>query len=143
MPLPPPLPVDLAGIQLDPAQGLASQLYRDLRERILDGRLRSGTRLPASRELALLLGVSRNTVTRAFDQLYAEGYIEGQVGAGTYVVELAGMTPRPSPAGGGPADFHGGPVKQMPRDRSREKRAARFLSLERLRGGYRLGKILF
>ncbi len=48
-----------------------------------------------------------------------------------------------SPAGGGPADFHGGPVKQMPRDRSREKRAARFLSLERLRGGYRLGKILF
>ena len=89
------LPVDLAGIQLDPAQGLASQLYRALRERILDGRLRSGTRLPASRELALLLGVSRNTVTRAFDQLYAEGYVEGQTGAGTFVVELHGMAPRP------------------------------------------------
>ncbi len=97
-----PLPVDLAGIRLDPAQGLAIQLYRQLRERILDGRLRGGARLPASRELAARLGVSRNTVTRAFDQLYAEGYIEGQVGAGTYVVELAGMTPRPSPAGGGP-----------------------------------------
>lgn len=89
------LPVDLAGIQLDPAQGLASQLYRALRERILDGRLRSGTRLPASRELATQLGVSRNTVTRAFDQLYAEGYIEGQIGAGTYVVELHGMAPQP------------------------------------------------
>ncbi|MDM8350606.1 PLP-dependent aminotransferase family protein [Pseudomonas sp. sp1636] len=89
MPLPVPLPVDLSGIRLDPAQGLARQLYRALRERILDGRLGGGTRLPASRDLARLLGISRNTVIRAFDQLYAEGYVEGRVGAGTYVAELA------------------------------------------------------
>ncbi len=99
MPVPsaPPLPVDLSGIQLDAQQGLARQLYQALRERILDGRLQRRTRLPASRDLASLLGISRNTVTRAFDQLYAEGYIEGRIGAGTYVAELSGAT-RPTPA---------------------------------------------
>ncbi|MFV3091077.1 GntR family transcriptional regulator, partial [Pseudomonas sp. GW6] len=66
----PALPFDLSGIHLQPGQGLARQLYQALRERILDGRLASGTRLPASRELATLLGISRNTVTRALDQLY-------------------------------------------------------------------------
>ncbi|MNQ79801.1 HTH-type transcriptional regulatory protein GabR [compost metagenome] len=96
----PPLPVDLSGIQLDPRQGLARQLYQALRERILDGRLPAGARLPASRELAGLLDLSRNTVTRAFDQLYAEGYVEGRVGAGTYVAELAGVVrPVTLPAG--------------------------------------------
>ena len=53
--------------------------------------------MPASRDLANLLGISRNTVTRAFDQLYAEGYIEGRIGAGTYVAELSAAT-RPAPA---------------------------------------------
>lgn len=101
MALPPPLPVDLSGIQLDSSQGLARQLYQALRERILDGRLVSGARLPASRDLAGLLGISRNTVTRAFDQLYAEGYVEGRIGAGTYVAELAGVVrPAPSVAAG-------------------------------------------
>jgi len=92
-----PLPVDLSGIHLDPQRGLARQLYQALRERILDGRLQSRTRLPASRDLASLLGISRNTVTRAFDQLYAEGYIEGRIGAGTYVAEL-NAAKRPVPA---------------------------------------------
>ncbi|WP_342244656.1 MocR-like pyridoxine biosynthesis transcription factor PdxR [Pseudomonas sp. OTU5201] len=95
MPATPPLPVDLSGIRLDPGQGLARQLYQALRERILDGRLASRTRLPATRDLAALLGISRNTVTRAFDQLYAEGYVEGRVGDGTYVAELS--TARPVP----------------------------------------------
>lgn len=88
MTFPAPLPFDLAGIQLDSRQGLARQLYLALRERILDGRLRSGTRLPAGRELAEVLGVSRNTVGRAVDQLYAEGYVQARVGDGTYVVPL-------------------------------------------------------
>ncbi|WP_446730775.1 MocR-like pyridoxine biosynthesis transcription factor PdxR [Pseudomonas sp. OTU750018] len=92
-----PLPVDLSGIHLDPQRGLARQLYQALRERILDGRLQSRTRLPASRDLANLLSISRNTVTRAFDQLYAEGYIEGRIGAGTYVAELSAVK-RPAPA---------------------------------------------
>jgi len=101
-----PLPVDLSGIHLDPQRGLARQLYQALRERILDGRLQSRTRLPASRDLANLLGISRNTVTRAFDQLYAEGYIEGRIGAGTYVAELSGAT-RPTPAPSAQAQLSG------------------------------------
>ncbi|KFF33613.1 hypothetical protein G039_0326010 [Pseudomonas aeruginosa VRFPA01] len=82
------LPFDAAGIHLDPAQGLARQLYAALRERILDGRLGSRTRMPASRELAQALKVSRNTVVRAYEQLHAEGYIDGRTGDGTYVAEL-------------------------------------------------------
>ena len=101
-----PLPVDLSGIHLDPQHGLARQLYQALRERILDGRLQRRTRLPASRDLANLLGISRNTVTRAFDQLYAEGYIEGRIGAGTYVAELSGAT-RPTPVPSAQAQLSG------------------------------------
>ncbi|SIS16408.1 transcriptional regulator, GntR family [Aquipseudomonas alcaligenes] len=92
----PPLPVDLSGIRLSGA-GLARQLYQGLRERILDGRLAGRSRLPASRDLARVLGVSRNTVTRALDQLYAEGYIEGRVGDGTYVADVAGLRATPVP----------------------------------------------
>jgi GntR family transcriptional regulator/MocR family aminotransferase len=77
-----------AGIELDRRQGLSRQLYQALRVRVLDGRLASGTRLPASRDLAAALAISRNSVVRAYDQLYAEGFIEGRVGDGTYVAQL-------------------------------------------------------
>jgi GntR family transcriptional regulator / MocR family aminotransferase len=79
-----------AGIELDRRQGLSRQLYQALRVRVLDGRLASGTRLPASRDLAAALSISRNSVVRAYDQLYAEGFIEGRVGDGTYVAQLPG-----------------------------------------------------
>ena len=91
-----PLPVDLTGLCLQPGAGLARQLYQALRERMLDGRLPGGTRLPASRQLAELLGVSRNTVNRALDQLYAEGYVQARVGDGTYVADLAAGAPLPA-----------------------------------------------
>lgn len=77
-----------AGIELDRRLGLSRQLYQALRIRVLDGRLASGTRLPASRDLAAALVISRNSVVRAYDQLYAEGFIEGRVGDGTYVAQL-------------------------------------------------------
>jgi GntR family transcriptional regulator/MocR family aminotransferase len=64
---------------------LYRQLYQALRQAILTGRLSPGTRLPSSRELAMELGVSRNTIVNAFEQLLAEGYVEGKIGAGTYV----------------------------------------------------------
>lgn len=82
------MPFNPAGIELDRRQGLSRQLYQALRLRVLDGRLASGTRLPASRDLAAALGISRNSVVRAYDQLYAEGFIEGRVGDGTYVAQL-------------------------------------------------------
>ncbi|WP_053150461.1 PLP-dependent aminotransferase family protein [Pseudomonas sp. P97.38] len=85
----PPLSFNPAGIELDRRQGLSRQLYQALRARVLDGRLASGTRLPASRDLAAALSISRNSVVRAYDQLYAEGFIEGRVGDGTYVAQLS------------------------------------------------------
>ncbi|MDO7898492.1 MocR-like pyridoxine biosynthesis transcription factor PdxR [Pseudomonas citrulli] len=88
----PPLSFNPAGIELDRGQGLSRQLYQALRTRVLDGRLASGTRLPASRDLASALSISRNSVVRAYDQLYAEGFIEGRVGDGTYVAKLSGAT---------------------------------------------------
>jgi len=64
---------------------LYRQLYNELRGAILAGQLVPGTRLPSTRELAAELGLSRTTVLNSFDQLIAEGYLEGQTGAGTYV----------------------------------------------------------
>jgi GntR family transcriptional regulator/MocR family aminotransferase len=81
-------PSSLAGIELDRARGLSQQLYHALRQRILDGGLSGGTRLPASRDLAATLAISRNSVLRAYDQLFAEGFIEARVGNGTYVAML-------------------------------------------------------
>lgn len=89
----PSLTFDFAGIELDRRQGLSRQLYQALRQRILDGRLGSGTRLPASRDLAAALSISRNSVMRAYDQLYAEGFTEGRVGDGTYVAQLPDKKP--------------------------------------------------
>jgi GntR family transcriptional regulator / MocR family aminotransferase len=79
--------VPYAFVNLDGANGtpLYRQLYDELRTAILAGQLRAGTRLPSTRELAAELRVSRNTVLNAFEQLLAEGYVEGQVGSGTYV----------------------------------------------------------
>ena len=84
----PALSFDPAGIQLDAKRGLSRGLYQALRARVLDGRLASGTRMPASRDLARALAISRNTVMRAYDQLLAEGFIEGRVGDGTYVAVI-------------------------------------------------------
>lgn len=81
---------ELLALRLDPASGvpLQQQLVRELREAVLSGRLAPRFRLPPTRLLARDLGVSRNTVLAAFEQLSAEGYLEGKVGAGTYVAAL-------------------------------------------------------
>ncbi|MGA2977720.1 MAG: PLP-dependent aminotransferase family protein [Spirochaetia bacterium] len=70
------------------------QVFTQIRDAIRDGRLRSGDRLPATRELARTLGVARNTVARAYEDLLAEGYIEGRIGSGTYVSDGLGELPR-------------------------------------------------
>ncbi|MGH9673016.1 MAG: PLP-dependent aminotransferase family protein [Bryobacteraceae bacterium] len=75
----------MRGLSRASARSLHRQLYEELREAILSRRLRSGTRLPSTRELAAELKISRNTVMSAFEQLLAEGYLEGKVGSGTYV----------------------------------------------------------
>lgn len=64
---------------------LYRKIYEAIRTSILTGEFHSGRQLPASRELARKLEVSRMTVINAYDQLIAEGYIEGRVGSGTFV----------------------------------------------------------
>jgi GntR family transcriptional regulator/MocR family aminotransferase len=68
-------------------RGLAQGIYDSLREAILDGRLAPNDRLPPTRELSESLGVSRHTVTTAYARLTAEGFLDGRVGAGTFVAQ--------------------------------------------------------
>jgi len=77
----------LLSISLDRDGGdsLQAQIFDQVRSAILNSRLSPGTRLPATRTLAVELGVSRNTILGAFERLYAEGYIEGRSGSGTQV----------------------------------------------------------
>lgn len=77
------------------ADGLARQIYAQLRAAILDGRLRAGDRLLPSRELARRLGVARLTVATAYEWLQAEGYVYGRVGAGTFVARIFDGSPPP------------------------------------------------
>ncbi|MEV8515412.1 PLP-dependent aminotransferase family protein [Dactylosporangium sp. NPDC051484] len=60
-----------------------------LREAIRSGRLGPRTRLPSSRDLAEQLGLARGTVTQAYAQLVAEGWVVGAVGRGTWVADGA------------------------------------------------------
>lgn len=69
----------------DDGTPLARRLATSIAEAILSGRLRPGTRLPATRRLATDMGIARNTVTAAYDRLLAEGYVTARVGAGTFV----------------------------------------------------------
>src|SRR5258708_5583583 len=64
---------------------LYEQLYDGIRRAILEGRLRPDDRLPATRLIAEELGVSRNIVVMAFEQLMMEGYIRGRRGSGSFV----------------------------------------------------------
>ena len=64
---------------------LYRQIYEAIRLGILSGEYESEMRLPASRLLAKQLGVARMTIINAYEQLFAEGYLEGKTGAGTFV----------------------------------------------------------
>lgn len=64
---------------------LSVEIYRQIRDGIVQGVLRPGDRLPASRELAATLNVSRMTVTVAYERLVAEGFASARVGDGTFV----------------------------------------------------------
>lgn len=65
------------------------QLYRLLRQCILEGRLGAGTRLPSSRQLAADLGIARNTVLQVYEQLAVEGYVSAATGRGTFVEDIS------------------------------------------------------
>lgn len=76
-------------LSLDPNSTipLYRQIYAQIREMVLSGELPAGSPLPASRTLAETYHVARVTVTTAYEQLQAEGFVTAQVGAGTCVAE--------------------------------------------------------
>lgn len=76
-------------LTVDHAAGdLEGQIYQELRDGILAGRLLSGQPLPATRPMARSIGVARSTVVKAFERLRAEGYIGAVKGSSTRVSAL-------------------------------------------------------
>jgi GntR family transcriptional regulator/MocR family aminotransferase len=113
-------------LQRHSTQPLFVQLCEQIRQRIVSGQIDTRLRLPPSRNLAIELDISRSTVVTAYEQLVAEGYIEGRRGSGYYVRELAGsdypgrqvrkpLTEEPVylPAGGSPLTHPGYPDNRL------------------------------
>uniref|UniRef100_UPI0027E32197 aminotransferase-like domain-containing protein n=1 Tax=Pseudonocardia lacus TaxID=2835865 RepID=UPI0027E32197 len=88
----PPLVLDR-----DAGRPLAVQLAEGLRAATADGTLRAGDRLPSTRALATALGVSRTVTAAAYEQLLAEGWVQGRRGSGTFVVDAPGRVAAPGP----------------------------------------------
>jgi GntR family transcriptional regulator / MocR family aminotransferase len=80
---------------LDPGsdEALYIQLYRSIREDILNGRIPPGSRLPSIRKLGSRLGLSRTPVSLAYEQLQAEGYLRSVPRSGLFAAELEGLQP--------------------------------------------------
>lgn len=114
------------GIKLDrnSEQPLKRQIYAQLRTQIMDGQLNAKDELPSTRELAKVLGVSRNTAGEAYAMLIAEGFVISRQGAATQVAEgvavkksePAMLRGQPSPGYPIKADFRTGrpDLRQFP-----------------------------
>jgi len=101
---------------------LNRQIYQAIREAILSQLLPSAMQLPSSRDLARELGISRNTVTYAYEQLIAEGYLETRAGSGTFIADTTPdqipdtrLTPPPltDPSGESELSAHGAQLIQQ------------------------------
>jgi GntR family transcriptional regulator / MocR family aminotransferase len=90
------LPADLPlVVDRDAAMPLAVQISAQVQASVVGGVLRAGDRLPSSRDLAATLGVSRTVVTNAYARLFAEGWLAGRHGSGTYVADVTSPPPGP------------------------------------------------
>lgn len=93
------------------SRGFAQALHRQLKAAILDGRLRPGARLPATRKSGAFFGVSRNTAAEVYERLSNEGYLVARRGSGAYVAETLPAAPPQAPPGGkDPSDHRLNPV---------------------------------
>jgi GntR family transcriptional regulator/MocR family aminotransferase len=93
---------------------LPRQLADQLRSAIGSGLLPIGARIPATRRLAAALGVSRNTVLAAYDDLLSDGLIACRVGAGSYVVRGIRRRSFADPDGNR-LTISSGPARNVPR----------------------------
>lgn len=85
---------------------LHDQLFEQLRQLILTGRLKPNTRVIATRFLAEQVGVSRRTVLFAYERLISEGYLETRPAVGTFVSPTLPDGARPPPVVNGTAPRH-------------------------------------
>lgn len=92
-----PGPTSLLSVTVDRSKRLTleEQLYRQIRDLVLDGRLKKGDRLPSTRRFALEIGVSRPIVQNAFERLSIEGFLESRQGSGHYVMSEKALPTRP------------------------------------------------
>jgi hypothetical protein len=111
------LELSLVADRDDPG-ALTSQIAGQLRDALADGRLATGERLPATRMLAGLLGVSRTVVTGAYAQLFAEGWVE-DAHARTYVAD--GAPGHPGASGSTEPARAGNPAALADRHSSRSR----------------------
>jgi GntR family transcriptional regulator/MocR family aminotransferase len=96
----------LTPLNLARDQCLQKQLFAQLREMIMSGRMAAGSRMPSTRMLAEQFDISRNTVLLSYDRLIAEGYLETRPAHGTFVALTPPGTARHSehPAGVQPGE---------------------------------------
>jgi len=77
----------MLGIHIDKNSkiSITRQLCDQLRILIIEGKLKSGDKLPSTRKLSSEFNISRNIVIEVYEQLIAEGFLETIAGSGTYV----------------------------------------------------------
>ena len=80
------------------------QIADGVRDAAAEGRLEAGRRLPPTRDLARQLGVNRNTVVAAYEQLATDGWVESRTGRGTFLAH--DTLGRPSGTAAGEAWFN-------------------------------------
>lgn len=125
------LPMIVGGVERTTLQ---NQVFEQIRAMILDGRLRAGSPLPATRELSAQMGISRNTAILAYERLISEGYIFTRPHVGTFVAtdipeESFAKSAYPEPLHVFEDEPFNGP--------SREKRLATFHPVHSLRNPHR------
>lgn len=91
--------MDYSALALDRTNGvsLVLQLAEAVASAIARGDLPLGERLPAERQLAQLVGISRTTVMAAYQELADRGLVRGEVGRGTFVVGAGGAEDEGAP----------------------------------------------
>jgi GntR family transcriptional regulator/MocR family aminotransferase len=87
--------VTIPGLQIDLESDVPvyRQIADGVRDAAVEGRLQAGRRLPPTRDLARHLGVNRNTVVAAYEQLAADGWVESRTGRGTFLAHDSARRP--------------------------------------------------
>ncbi|MBZ9842215.1 PLP-dependent aminotransferase family protein [Mesorhizobium sp. CA5] len=96
-PKPQAFPLDMLAVNRSSPEHLSRQLYHGLVAIIRNRTLPPGSELPSTRALAAELGLGRNTIVAAYDQLVTEGYLANRQGARPVIVDLP-EGPRETPA---------------------------------------------